>query len=65
MKKIVNNNFKCISKTSKVNYMNREDYINIFKKEFNKYIKNKSLDVRMVSSLTNPILRFEFRKKEK
>ncbi len=35
----------------------------IVKREFDKYMKDKSLEVSMTSSLENPVIKFEFFKK--
>ena len=61
MKNKLNTDFKYLTKKS----LNREDIINIFKKEFNRCIHDKSLEPNMRYSIDNPVAMFEFIKKEK
>ncbi len=61
----LNSDLKCITKQKRLIPINKIDIIKLFKTEFNRYIQYKSLDVSMSYSIKNPVLNFEFIKKEK
>jgi len=62
MQKILKSNFICITKADISAKLN---IVDIFKREFNSCIEDKSLDCNIIYSIDNLVAKFEFIKKEK